>query len=122
MQGTLTAINVQAGHMESQTTILQDSVAVAKKNADSAEQSLALMKSKERARITVKIPPVRFPVTDMFWGIAFQVGNIGPFDAFNISIMARLEFTPSHVPPKIPSPPTGSDIFHGLGPGNELDS
>jgi hypothetical protein len=101
---TLVAINVQAGHMESQTKILQDSVAVAKKSADSAEKSLVLMKSKERARLTVKIPPVRFPVTDMFWGIAFQVGNIGPSDAFNIAIMARLEFTTSHVSPKIPSP------------------
>jgi hypothetical protein len=101
---TLVAIKVQAGHMESQTTILRDSVAVAKKSADSAEESIALMKSKERARITVKIPSAGRWVTDMFWGIRFHVGNIGPSDAFNVSIMARLEFTQSSIPPKIPSP------------------
>jgi hypothetical protein len=51
---TLGAIQVQAGHMERQTKILEDSVAAAQKGADAAIAQVEMVKAKERAQLRIE--------------------------------------------------------------------
>ena len=55
LRGTLREIKTQAGQMERQTAILEKSVAVAQKSADTTSQQVELYVNAERARITIDI-------------------------------------------------------------------
>lgn len=51
-------MKTQAGHMEDQSKILRDSVAVAKQNADTAIAQIEMVKSKERAQLRIEFDPL----------------------------------------------------------------
>ncbi|WP_353066660.1 hypothetical protein RBB77_08970 [Tunturibacter psychrotolerans] len=60
MRKTLKAIRVQANTMNAQTTILSESVAVAKQSAQTTADSLNAMIDKERARLSIEIGKLNF--------------------------------------------------------------
>jgi ABC-type multidrug transport system fused ATPase/permease subunit len=74
LRGTLRQIQTQAGHMERQTKILEDSVAAAQKSADAAIAQVEGAKRTQRAQLRIEFAdfdfglnyegcPVRFTVT-----------------------------------------------------------
>lgn len=51
-------MKIQAGHMDEQNRILSNSVAVAKQNADTAIAQIEMVKSKERAQLSIEFEPL----------------------------------------------------------------
>jgi hypothetical protein len=60
MRKTLKAIRIQANTMNSQTTILSESVAIAKQSSETTANSLRAMIDKERARLSIEIGKLNF--------------------------------------------------------------
>jgi hypothetical protein len=110
LRGTLNQIHVQAGHMESQTKILSDSVAA-------AQESIASMKAKERARLTVTPvgfdPPAVVPYD--FSYMLLEITNDGFSGALNVSARGEVVTTPSGELPKL-GPEYGREIPSFLKP------
>jgi len=65
---TLGAIQVQAGHMERQTKILEDSVAAAQKSADAALAQVEAAKSVQRAQLRVEF-------VEPGWTVDYEAGG-----------------------------------------------
>jgi hypothetical protein len=75
LRGTLKEIHTQAGHMERQTKILEDSVAAAQKSADAAFDQIEMMKRRERAQLSIEFAEPEWTFNKKLGGypIHFQV-------------------------------------------------
>ena len=85
MLGTLKAIQAQAGHMETQTGILKDSVAAAQISANAAAAQIQLMKSKERARLEIKPGEIEAQGEEswQWWLVGdIELSNLGQSNAY----------------------------------------
>lgn len=88
-------MQTQAGHMERQTKILEDSVAAAHASANAATAQIQMMREKERARISIadlatapdfENPPYEVNGKKMrFMQSWIKVHNNGPTHAYNVS-------------------------------------
>jgi hypothetical protein len=84
-------MQAQAGHMERQTKILEDSVAAAQASADSSKAQIQMMFEKERARLTITFPDESESM--MVWpdkkeqmgSFRINLKNVGGTTAFNIT-------------------------------------
>lgn len=80
-----------------QTKLLNDSVVAAQKSADAADisaqagsEQIQMMKSKERARISVSISDGKLEVgPDDFDAIIIKIGNYGPTSAHNVTAIGQ---------------------------------
>jgi hypothetical protein len=68
LRGTLGEIHTQAGHMERQTKILEDSVAAAQKSADAALAQVEAAKSVQRAQLRVEF-------VEPGWTVDYEAGG-----------------------------------------------
>jgi hypothetical protein len=68
-------MKTQAGYMERQTKILEDSVAAAQKSADAAIDQIEMMKRRERAQLSIEFAEPEWTFNEEFGGypIRFQV-------------------------------------------------
>ncbi|HUA98347.1 MAG TPA: hypothetical protein VMA34_08480 [Terracidiphilus sp.] len=84
LYGTLRAVETQGGHMERQTKILEESVAVAKASAKAANDQIEMVKDKERARLQI-VPLALEPViASEPCEIKIEFTNIGQTVAFSV--------------------------------------
>ena len=94
LRGTLKEIKTQAGHMERQTKILEDSVAVAQKAADAALANAQAVITSERAWLVVRLKEINkqeIPKDgDMRFG--WEIENVGKTPAKLIEAGARAMF------------------------------
>ena len=93
LYGTLKGIQTQAGYMERQTKILEDSVAAAKTSARAANDQIEMMKQKEQARI--QTIPLDFDAVDPSEPskIMIEFVNVGPTNAFDVRVEAGAKVT-----------------------------
>ncbi len=134
--GNLRAIERQAIQMERQTGILQQSVALAEKSAESARQNIDLFVNRERAHLRVELIPLEWPLRPAVPELRYKVVLYGATEAYVTASCARAELTdspepvddPHWTPPmKIPQviTPDGRivDAFmHGVYPKMGLES
>jgi hypothetical protein len=92
--GNLRAIERQAIQMERQTGILQQSVALAEKSAETAKQNIDLFVSRERAHLRVEIKPLQLipPL------VSYRVSLHGATEAYVAMSCFRAELTDSPEP------------------------
>ncbi len=93
--GNLRAIERQAVQMERQTGILQQSVALAEKSAETAKQNLELFVSRERAHLTIELMPVDSPLSPGPLRVSYKITLRGTTEAYITSSCARVEITDS---------------------------
>jgi hypothetical protein len=96
--GNLRAIERQAIQMERQTGILQQSVALAEKSAETAKQNIELFVSRERAHLRVDITPLEWPLQAGIPKLSYRVTLHGATEAYVAMSCFRAELTDSPEP------------------------
>ena len=96
--GNLRAIERQAIQMESQTRILEKSVALAEKSAETARQNLEMLVSRERGHLHVQVMPLEWPLRPGPAKLQYKVTHSGATEAYITSSCARAEITDSPEP------------------------
>ena len=96
--GNLRAIERQAVQMERQTGILQQSVALAEKNAETARQNIELFVNRERAHLRVELVPMDWPLRQGAHDLRYKVVLHGATEAYVTSSCARAELSESAEP------------------------
>ncbi len=96
--GNLRAIERQALQMERQTDILDKSVALAEKNAETAKQNLEMFISRERSHLRVELTPLQWPLQPGVPKLGYKVMLFGSTEAYVTSSCARAELTDSPEP------------------------
>jgi len=96
--GNLRAIERQAIQMEHQTGILQQSVALAEKNAETARQNLDLFISRERAHLRLELMPLESPLCAGPALVSYKITLHGTTEAYVTGSCARVEITDSSEP------------------------
>jgi hypothetical protein len=95
--GTLRVIQTQAGHMERQTKILEDSVAAVQKSADATLAQVEAAKIKERAQLRIEFAEPEWTFNEEVGGypVHFQVISDGASRAYVLqnSILAYMART-----------------------------
>src|ERR1019366_5063188 len=97
--GNLRAIVRQANQMEHQTGILEKSVALAEKNAETARQNIEMFISRERAHLRVEVMPLEWPLQPGPAILRYKVTLYGATEAYLTSSCARAEIMDSLEPP-----------------------
>lgn len=98
MWGNLRVVERQADQMERQTGILQQSITLAEKSADTARQNLELFINRERAHLRIEIVPLEFPLTPGPLKVSYKLTLHGTSDAYVTNSCARVEVTNSNEP------------------------
>jgi hypothetical protein len=96
--GSLRAIERQAIQMEHQTGILEKSVALAEKNAETARQNIEMFVSRERAHLRVDLMPLEWPLPPGAARLKYQVTLHGATEAYIVTSCARAELMDSLEP------------------------
>jgi hypothetical protein len=96
--GNLRAIERQAIQMERQTGILQQSVALAEKSAETAKQNIDLFVSRERAHLRVEITPLEWPLQPGIPKLSYRVTLHGATEAYVAMSCFRPELTDTPEP------------------------
>ena len=97
MWGNLRVVERQADQMERQTGILQQSITLAEKSAETARQNLDLFINRERAHLRIEILPLE-SLTAGPLKVSYKVALHGTTDAYVTSSCARVEITNSSEP------------------------
>ncbi len=96
--GNLRAIERQAVQMEHQTSILEKSVALAEKGAETARQNIEMLVSRERGHLRVQVMPLEWPLLPGPLKLKYKVTHSGATEAYITSSCARAEITDSPEP------------------------
>jgi hypothetical protein len=96
--GNLRAIERQALQMERQTGILDKSVALAEKNADTARQSVEMFINRERGHLRIELTPLQWPPPAGALRVTYRVTLYGATEAYISGSCARVEITDSPDP------------------------
>jgi len=96
--GTMRVFERQAQQMENQTGILQQSVALAEKSAETARQNLELFMSRERAHLRVELTPLPMPLHAGIPELSYRVTLHGASEAYVTSSCFRADLTDSPEP------------------------
>jgi hypothetical protein len=96
--GNLRAIERQAIQMEHQTGILEKSVALAEKSAETARQNIEMFVSRERGHLRVQVMPLEWPLQPGPAHLQYRVMHYGATEAYITSSCARAEITDSPEP------------------------
>jgi len=96
--GNLRAIERQAIQMERQTGILQQSVALAEKSAETARQNLELFVSRERGHLRLELLPLESPLHPGPAKVSYKITLHGTTEAYVTSSCARVEVTDASEP------------------------
>jgi hypothetical protein len=95
--GNLRAIERQAMQMERQTGILEKSVILAEKNADTARQNIEMFVNRERGHLRVELMPLQWPPAGTL-RVTYRVTLHGATEAYITSSCARVEIADSPEP------------------------
>jgi hypothetical protein len=96
--GNLRAIERQAIQMERQTGILEKSVVLAEKSAETARQNIEMFVSRERGHLRVQVMPLEWPLQPGPAKLKYKVTHSGATEAYIESSCARAEITDSPEP------------------------
>lgn len=96
--GTMKVFERQAHQMERQTGILQQSIALAEKSAETARQNLELFVNRERAHLRIELMPLESQLAAGPLKVGYKVTLHGTTDAYVGSSCARVEITNSSEP------------------------
>ncbi len=118
--GSLRAIERQAIQMEHQTGILEKSVALAEKNAETAKQNIEMFISRERAHLRVEVMPLEWPLQPGPAILRYKVTLYGATEAYLTSSCARAEIMDSLEPPDDAKWWPAMSIPQVIGPNNRM--
>jgi len=96
--GNLRVVERQADQMERQTGILQQSITLAEKSAETARQNLELFINRERAHVRIELLPLEAPLPAGLLKVSYKLTLHGTTDAYVTSSCARVEITNSSEP------------------------
>jgi len=96
--GNLRAIERQALQMERQTGILEKSVALAEKGADTARQNVEMFINRERGHLRLELMPVPWPPPAGTIRVSYKVTLYGATEAYISGSCARVEISDSPDP------------------------
>ena len=93
--GNLRAIQRQANQMEHQSTILEKTVALAEKTAETARQNSDMLVNRERGRLRVELLPLAWPLAPGPAQLKYKVSLYGASEAYIAGSCARAEIVDS---------------------------
>jgi hypothetical protein len=96
--GNLRAIERQANQMEHQTMILEKTVSLAEKNAETARQNIEMFVNRERAHLKVEVALLEWPLRPGLTKLKYKVTLYGASEAYIVGSCARAEIMDSLEP------------------------